>query len=264
MNGGIKETYYISHGTPMLAVDEAVPARKFFKEWREKVDGRKPNSILIISAHWETHHPTITAVDRCDTIYDFYGFPSSLYKLKYPAPGAPQLAKQVEQLLTNAGFKDVKMDNKRGLDHGSWVPLMLMYPEANIPICQLSIQMNKDAIHHYNMGKALASLKEQGVLIIGSGSATHNPRAIGLEAKKAVAQFDQWLEKTLISGRYQDVNEYEKKAPHAKMAHPWPDHLYPLHVAMGAADTNSKAELIHRSQCPNTISYPCYKFTSSS
>lgn len=126
-------------------------------------------------------------------------------QLKYPAPGAPDLAKRVQELLTTSGFKHVKVDKKRGLDHGAWVPLMLMYPQANIPVCQLSLQMNKDATYHYNMGRALAPLKEEGVLIIGSGSATHNLRSLdrnaGDEVAPWAAQFDKWLEDALVSGR---------------------------------------------------------------
>lgn len=261
----IKETFYISHGSPMLSIDDSLPARHFLKSWKEKVYSQRPNSILIISGHWETDEPTVNSVDRCDTIYDFYGFPKPMYQLKYPAPGAPDLAKRVKELLKTSGFNRVHEDKKRGLDHGAWVPLMLMYPEADIPVCQLSIQLNKDAKHHYNMGRALRPLTEEGVLIIGSGSATHNLRNIqpGDGVAPWAEQFDNWLEDALVSGRYEDVNEYLTKAPHAKMAHPWPDHFYPLHVAMGASGDDSKAELIHRSWSARTLSYSSYKFTAS-
>lgn len=268
MNSVINETFYVSHGSPMLSVDDSLPARHFLKSWQHKVSDKKPKAILIISGHWETNQPTVTAVDLCDTIYDFYGFPAPLYKLKYPAPGAPDLAKRVQEHLTTSGFKNVKLDKKRGLDHGAWVPLMLMYPEANIPVCQLSIQMNKDATHHYNMGKALAPLKEEGVLIIGSGSATHNLRILDWDAGQNVApwaeEFDNWLEDALVNGRHDDVNKYLQKAPNARKAHPMPDHFYPLHVALGAAGGDSKAELIHRSWSLGTLSYASYKFTTPS
>ncbi|KMT13945.1 hypothetical protein BVRB_4g077820 [Beta vulgaris subsp. vulgaris] len=267
-NSGAKimETFYISHGSPMLAIDDSIPARHFLKSWREKIYDQKPKAILIISGHWETHEPTVNAVDRCDTIYDFYGFPAPMYKLKYPAPGAPELAKRVQELLKESGLKRVHIDKKRGLDHGAWVPLMLMYPQADIPVCQLSIQMNKDATYHYNMGQALAPLKEEGVLIIGSGSATHNLRILNRDASGEVApwagEFDKWLEEALISGRHEDVNMYLQKAPHAKKAHPMPDHFYPLHVALGAAGEHAKGELVHRSWGLGTLSYASYKFTS--
>ncbi|KAL6337028.1 hypothetical protein AAG906_036342 [Vitis piasezkii] len=146
------DTFYISHGSPTLSIDESLPARHFLKSWKEKVMGQRPTSILVISAHWETHEPTVNVVPQNDTIYDFYGFPKSMYKLKYPAPGAPELAKRVKELLMASNFKSVKEDKNRGLDHGAWVPLMLMYPEADIPVCQLSVQTNRDGSYHYNMG----------------------------------------------------------------------------------------------------------------
>nr|QED21485.1 DODAa [Corrigiola litoralis] len=169
----IKETFFISHGTPKLTIEESKPARHFFEGWRESVFSKNPKSILVISAHWETDQPAITAAHHSDIIYDFNGFPARMYQLKYASPGSPDLAKRVEELLTASGFPSVHMDKKRGLDHGAWVPLMFMYPEADIPVCQLSIQSHLDGKYHYNMGRALAPLKEEGVLIIGSGSATH-------------------------------------------------------------------------------------------
>ncbi|KAL7153806.1 hypothetical protein ABFS83_04G193100 [Erythranthe nasuta] len=142
---------------------------------------------------------------------------------------------------------------------------MLMYPDADIPVCQLSVQTQKDAAHHYRLGQALAPLKDDGVLIVGSGAATHNLRKIGRGSGDAVApwadEFDTWIKDALLEGRYDDVNDYEKKAPHAKVAHPWPDHFYPLHVAMGAAGENTRGELVHHSWSYGTLSYASYKFT---
>ena len=133
----------------------------------------------------------------------FNPFPS-YFQLKYPAPGAPELAKRVKELLMASNFKSVKEDKKRGLDHGAWVPLMLMYPEADIPVCQLSVQTNRDGSYHYNMGRALAPLREEGVLIIGSGSATHNLRALNPNSESVVPwayEFDTWLKEALLDGR---------------------------------------------------------------
>ncbi|ONK73311.1 uncharacterized protein A4U43_C04F29600 [Asparagus officinalis] len=261
------ETLFISHGSPTLCIDDGIPARRFLKSWRDKgVISEVPRAILVISGHYDTSVPTINVVDGVnDTIYDFYGFPRAMYKLKYPAPGAPDLAKKVKQLLDNAGFGKVKEEENRGLDHGAWVPLMLMYPEANIPVCQLSVQSRRDGTYHYNMGKALAPLREEGVLIMGSGNATHNLRAIGPDGGPIATwalDFDTWLKESLLNGRYEDVNHYEEKGPCGKMAHPWPDHFYPLHVAMGAAGDEAKAELIHHSWTNCTISYASYKFTT--
>ncbi|PIN02625.1 Stizolobate synthase [Handroanthus impetiginosus] len=262
---GIKETFYISHGSPTLSIDDSLPARHFLKSFRQKVFPEKPKAILVISGHWETSEPTVNAVSGpSETIYDFYGFPDEMYRLKYPAPGAPDLANKVKQLLLKSGFDGVNIDKKRGLDHGAWVPLMLMYPEAEIPVCQLSVQTHRDANHHYRLGKALEPLKEDGVLIIGSGATTHNLRLLNRKGGEAVApwayEFDNWIKEALNEGRYEDVNEYEQKAPHAKVAHPRPDHFYPLHVAMGAAGENTTGELVHHSWSMGTLSYASYKF----
>ncbi|KAI7743554.1 hypothetical protein M8C21_000753 [Ambrosia artemisiifolia] len=268
MNGmKIPETFYISHGSPTLSIDETMPARHFLQSFQQKVyphDAPRPSSILVISGHWETDYPTVNAVDgRCETIYDFYNFPKSMYQLKYPVPGAPKLANRVKELLKSSGFKRVDEDKKRGLDHGAWVPLMLMYPEADIPVCQLSVQTNKDATYHYNLGKALAPLKDEGVLIVGSGATTHNLRMLRntTSVQPWAQEFDTWLKEALLDGRYEDVNNYKEKAPHATVAHPHPDHFYPLHVAMGAGGANSKAELIHHSWGLSSLSYASYKFT---
>ncbi|KAL2237828.1 4,5-DOPA dioxygenase extradiol [Sesamum indicum] len=264
---GLKDTFFISHGSPTLSIDDSLPARHFLKAFQQRVFPEKPNSILVVSAHWETKDPAVNAVHGpSDTIYDFYNFPKLMYQLKYPAPGAPELAIKVKKLLEEAGFERVYEDKKHGLDHGAWVPLMLMYPDADIPVCQLSVQTEMDATYHYNLGRALAPLKKEGVLIVGSGSATHNLRTMqGINDSVAswAAEFDNWLKESLLSGRFEDVNHYEEKAPFAKLAHPRPEHFYPLHVAMGAAGVNPKAELIHDSWTNYTLSYASYKFTES-
>ncbi|XP_054785457.1 extradiol ring-cleavage dioxygenase-like isoform X2 [Prosopis cineraria] len=260
----IKETFYISHGSPMLLIDETIPARGFLQNWKKDVFPQRPSAILIISAHWDTDFPSVNIVPRNHTIYDFYGFPKFLYELEYPAPAAPDLARKVKELLEASGIGRVDEDRTRGLDHGAWVPLMLMYPEADIPVCQLSVSSHRDGSFHYEMGKALACLKEEGVLIIGSGSATHNLRTASRSAVADVpwaVEFIAWLKDSLLNGRYEEVKEYEEKAPHAKMAHPKAEHLLPLHVALGAAGDNAKAQVIHDSLRGGTISYASFSFT---
>ncbi|XP_052180211.1 4,5-DOPA dioxygenase extradiol-like [Diospyros lotus] len=224
----IKETFFITHGPPMMSIDESLSGRHFLKSFRVKVYGQSaPAAILIISAHWETSHPAVSGPSP--TIYDFDGFPTQTYQLKYPAPGAPELVERVKEILNASGLERVDVDKKRGLDHGAWVPLMLMYPEADIPVCQLSIQTHKDTTYHYNLGRALAPLKHEGVLFLGSGAATHNLGKLHDEVADSWAlAFDTWLKDALFSGRFEDVNEYEEKAPYGKVAHPRPDHFYPL------------------------------------
>lgn len=266
-NLGIQHTFFLSHGSPTLSIDESLPARHFLKSFRHDVLPENPKAILIISGHWETSDPTVNAVSGpSDTIYDFYGFPDRMYRFKYPAPGSPELAARVKQLLEKSGFDRVRVDRTRGLDHGAWVPLMLMYPEADIPVVQLSVQTDRDAAHHFRLGKALRPLKDDGVLIVGSGATTHNLRVMNSKAGDSAdpwaEQFVSWIGDALAEGRYDDVNEYVRKAPYAKMAHPWPDHFYPLHVAMGAAGEGSRGELIHDSWTHGTLSYASYRFSS--
>ncbi|KAM3334191.1 hypothetical protein ACQJBY_028935 [Aegilops geniculata] len=262
------DTFFLSHGSPTLSIDEAIPARSFFQSWLPAaVAGpERPRAVLIVSAHWETATPAVNVIRGAnDTIHDFYGFPKSMYQLNYPAPGAPDLAKRTKELLEHGGFGPVKEDRSRGLDHGAWVPLMLMYPEADVPVCQLSVQPDRDAAYHYNLGRALAPLREEGVLVLGSGSATHNLRKMGPSSSPPpqwASDFDTWLKDSLLGGRYDDVNRYEERAPNAKTAHPRPEHLYPLHVALGAAGDESTAELIHSSWTNASLSYASYRFTT--
>ncbi|OEL15804.1 4,5-DOPA dioxygenase extradiol [Dichanthelium oligosanthes] len=189
------DTYFLSHGTPRLAIDDTIPASAFLRSWQPaRVAGggeALPRAILVVSAHWETATPAVNVVRGSNgSMHDFYGFPELMYQLqsrrinpygrtpyiqlKYPAPGAPEFAKKTKDLLEQAGFGPVAEDHGRGLDHGAWVPLMLMYPAANIPVCQLSVQPDRYGAHHYEMGRALAPLMEDGVLILGSGTTTHN------------------------------------------------------------------------------------------
>ncbi|XP_054785458.1 4,5-DOPA dioxygenase extradiol-like isoform X3 [Prosopis cineraria] len=259
---GVKETFYISHGSPTLCIDESIPARQFLTAWKD-IFPQKPSAILVISGHWDTKFPTVNVVDRNETIHDFYGFPKIMYQLKYAAPGAPELAKRVKELLEASGIERVEEDRKRGLDHGAWVPLMLMYPEADIPVCQLSVSSHRDGSFHYEMGRALAPLKEDGVLIIGSGSATHNLRAIGPRNSPPptwASDFIAWLKHSLLNARYEEVKRYEEKAPYARIAHPWPDHFVPLHVALGAAGENAEARVIHESWDGGSFSYASFGF----
>ncbi|XP_021769303.1 4,5-DOPA dioxygenase extradiol 1-like [Chenopodium quinoa] len=265
-NNIINETFFITHGNPILTVEDTHPLRPFFETWTKKIFSKKPKAILVISGHWETDHPAVNAVHLNDTIYDFDDYPQAMYKLKYPAPGSPDLASRIEEILKKSGFDTVHIDKKRGLDHGAWVPLMYMYPEADIPVCQLSVQPKMDGTYHYNLGRALAPLKDEGVLIIGSGSATHpldeTPHYHGGVAPWA-ADFDSWLDLALTKGRFEEVNTYETKAPNWELAHPFPEHFYPLHVVVGAAGEKWKAELIHTSWDHGTLCHASYKFTST-
>jgi 4,5-DOPA dioxygenase extradiol len=205
---------FLSHGAPTLPLTDT-PARAFLRELGDRLPA--PKAILVVSAHWETAVPTVSAVDLNDTIHDFHGFPPPLYALRYPAPGSPSVAERVSELL-RAGGLDCRIDRSRGLDHGAWVPLLLMYPQAEIPVLQLSVQPHLGPEHHLRMGRLLAPLRQQGVLIVGSGSLTHDLsefRGHGPNdpAPDWVNAFADWFQTALTAGRADDLIDYRRQAP---------------------------------------------------
>jgi aromatic ring-opening dioxygenase catalytic subunit (LigB family) len=199
----------------------------------------KPRAILVISAHWETPRPTVMTAARPSMLFDYYGFPEHTYKLDYPAPGSPELAARVRALLAGAGIASDE-DSARGYDHGVFVPFLLMFPEADVPVVQLSLRADLDPAVHLAIGQALAPLRDEGVLIVGSGMSYHNLRrfwstdATDVEAARA---FDAWLAETLEAGdagnREANLAAWEN-APGARTAHPRSEHLLPLMIAAGA------------------------------
>jgi 4,5-DOPA dioxygenase extradiol len=228
---------FISHGSPTLPLDPGETGAAW-----NKLGGHlpKPSAILVISAHWDTTIPIVSRAQHPETIHDFYGFPEELYKLRYTAPGAPELAQATVHLLQQAGIP-VQLDDTRGLDHGAWVPLSLMYPNADIPVTQISLQASRDPAWHFALGRALSPLREKGVLIVGSGSITHNLREIfrhpqGEPAPSWVTEFCEWIEQKIEAGDMAALNDYRKLAPQAVRNHPTDEHLLPLFVVLGAAD----------------------------
>ena len=203
-------------------------------------------------------------MDWNETIHDFYGFPRLLYDLRYPAPGSPKLALQIAGLLEAAGF-DCGTDDRRGLDHGAWVPLLLMYPKADIPVLQLSVQPHFGPDHHLRIGGSLAALREQGVLIIGSGSLTHDLskfRGHGPNdpAPASVDGFAEWFHAALTERRTDDLLNYRRLAPFAANNHPTEEHLLPLYVALGAAGRDAHAERLHTSVTYAILRMDIYAF----
>lgn len=202
----------------------------------------EPSAILIISAHWEEEQATITSGGQPGIIYDYYGFPAEAYEIQYPAPGHPELANEVYALLTANGIP-AKLDEQRGFDHGMYIPLKLMFPQARIPCVQLSLLKNLDPRMHIALGKAIMSLRSKDILVIGSGMSFHNLRALfagGTDSNREDELFDDWLVETCaypeISSeeREQRLIEWEK-APSARFCHPREEHLLPLHVCYGIA-----------------------------
>ena len=234
-------TLFISHGSPMLALDSDQPAHVFLRNLGQPLP--RPRAILVISAHWDTTAPQITGAVHLDTIHDYYGFPEPLYELRYPALGNHALAQQVAILLNPAAA----VDTIRGLDHGAWVPLLLMFPHADIPVLQLSLQTPLGPAHHLKLGESLAPLREQGVLIIGSGGATHNLREYFHPTgnHQPYEDFAVWLHDILIRGDRDALLDYRQRAPQAERNHPTEEHFLPLFVVLGAG--GSRAVRLHHS-----------------
>lgn len=224
---------YLSHGAPPLADDDRWTGE--LGDWGRGLP--KPTSILVVSAHWEAAPVTIGATETVPLTYDFWGFPERYYEVSYAAPGAPDLAKRVAGLVTKPG-QPVHQDATRGLDHGAYVPLVEMYPDADIPVLQMSMP-TLDPRKLFELGRSLAPLRDEGVLIIGSGFTTHNLREARMgdtsgEAPQWSHEFDDWAKHTVEGGDVDAILDFENSAPAARLAHPRTEHLAPLFVSLGA------------------------------
>jgi 4,5-DOPA dioxygenase extradiol len=262
----MQPSLFISHGSPTLAIDTG-PAVDFLSglgQTLEKTYG-KPKAILCASAHWETAAPAVSTAERPQTVYDFYGFPEELYRLNYPAPGAPAIAEQAAALMRAAGFR-CAVDPTQGLDHGAWMPLRFLWPKADIPVAQVAIQHPLGPAHHVALGKALMPLRAEGVLLIGSGGAVHNLRDVmqGRMAGKSgtpawAMQFDDWLEQQVHAGNGEQLIRYRSEAPGGAVAHPRDEHLLPLHFAFGAGGGHP-GRTLYRGFTLGSLSMAAYAF----
>jgi aromatic ring-opening dioxygenase catalytic subunit (LigB family) len=204
--------------------------------------GTRPRAVLVVSAHWEERDPTVMTAERPPMLYDYYGFPPESYRITWPAPGAPWLAGRVRELLAPAGL-DVGVDAQRGFDHGTFVPLKLAYPDADVPTTQLSLRAGLDPEEHLAIGRALQPLRDEGVFIVGSGMTYHNLRAFGPQARPASEAFDGWLREAMVAepGWRDRLLAQWSEAPAARAAHPREEHLLPLMVVAGAAGSDRAA-----------------------
>lgn len=254
-------TVFISHGPPTLLIED-IPTREFLKDLGTNY--REVNAVLCISAHWMTSKPTVNAVDKHETIHDFYGFPPELYTVEYPASGEVELAQKTANLMRNNGIP-CDIDHRRGLDHGAWVPMMLMFPKAEVPVVQLSIQQHMDPEKHHAMGRAIESLRSENVLILGSGGAVHPlgyaPIRPGAKTDQWALDFDLWLTESVKEGNDTAIKNYRKVAPYPERAHPYPDHFMPLLTSMGAAGRGVNGFLIHHSWYWGDLGMGAYEFT---
>lgn len=252
---------FVSHGAPTLAFEPG-PTRDFLARLGTELS--RPQAILAVSAHWETAAPAVSAATQPETIHDFYGFPRKLHELRYPAPGAPGLARRVAQLLGDAGVTATR-DTGRGLDHGAWVPLMLMVPRADIPVTQLSVQTALGPAYHWRIGEALRPLRDEGVLILASGSVTHNLGEFGRHRYDGpppdwVSGFNDWLNRTVESAGRDALIDYRSRAPHATRNHPTEEHLLPLMVAAGAGTPGAAPRRLHAAYTYGVIGMDAYCF----
>jgi len=237
---------FIGHGSPMNAIED----NEFSKRWQQM--GKEiptPKAVVVISAHWLTKGTMVTAMPNPKTIHDFGGFPQALFDVQYPAPGSPELASEIQKLITNPA---VELDHDWGLDHGTWSVVKHMYPDADIPVLQLSIDYYKPATYHYELSKQLLSLRKKGILIIGSGNMVHNLRMVAWDKlNESEYGFDWALEmndifKNKISnGFHKELIQYEKLNKSATLAIPSPDHYYPLLYILALQTDNDKVEFFN-------------------
>ena len=258
---------FVSHGAPTFPLTDA-PARAFLEGLAGRLS-QQPRAILVVSAHWETAAPSLTASDVNATIHDFHGFPKELYEIRYPAPGSSWLVERVAGLI-KPELGPVTRNSARGLDHGAWVPLRLMYPAADVPVVQLSVQTERGPDYHFRLGQLLAPLREEGVLIVGSGSFTHDlssfreyHNALHAPAPEWVDAFANWMSDAIETGRTGDLIAYRNKAPHAARNHPTEEHLLPLFVALGAG-AGGASEHLHQSTTHGILRMDAFAFGGAS
>lgn len=234
---------FVSHGAPTFALEPGLAGPRLTDLGRALP---RPEAVLMVSAHWMTYPPRVSMAADPETIHDFGGFAPALYRLNYPAKGHPDLAKRALQHLRDAGWQP-QADERRGLDHGAWVPLLHLFPEADVPVFQVSMPQRLDAETAWSFGKALAPLADEGVLIVGSGSLTHNLyefRGSQGPDQPYVAKFVAWVREAVEQGDRERLLRTLDDAPDAQRAHPTPEHFWPLLVAAGAADTMLPAHVI--------------------
>ncbi len=226
-------TLFISHGAPTFALEPGIIGPRLTALGRQLP---KPRAVVVVSPHWITAGLEVAISARPETIHDFGGFPEALYQLRYPASGAPEVAAEVLEALARAGFPG-RSNPHRGLDHGAWVPLMHLYPQADVPVVQLSLPMTGSPQVLLALGRALAPLRQQGVLLLASGSITHNLMDFRLGSGEAsyAREFMEWVAATIAAGDLDALLDLRRRAPHAVRAHPTDEHLQPLLVAIGAA-----------------------------
>lgn len=253
---------FVSHGAPLFAIEPGLAGPRLAELGRELP---RPDAIVILSPHWMTRgEVNVTASTAPETIHDFGGFPDELYQLRYPAPGAPILAAHIVKLLQAAGWTS-RLDHQRGLDHGAWVPLMYLAPDADIPVVQVSMPARLDTHQAWKLGEALKPLRDMNVLIVASGSLTHNLyefRGATREGADYVKAFAAWTAQTLRAGQTDQLLDYRQQAPSAERAHPTDEHFLPLLIALGAAGERYDTRVLEGGVSYGVLAMDSYLFSS--
>ncbi len=251
---------FVSHGAPTLLIED-LPARTFLERAGQSLG--RPEAIVAFSAHSVSDRVVVGHAKKLHQVYDFWGFPPQLYDVLYEPPGSPLTAETVVNLLESAHI-EVERSSRDGIDHGTWVPLSLMYPDADIPVVPVTISAHMDPQRHLEIGQALRPLQDRGVLVFSSGGLTHNLREFGMyprdsRAPEYVSTFSDRVERWLAAGRIEDFVQWREIIPHAARNHPTPEHFIPLFVAMGAGNDRSSAA-IHRSYAYGVLAMDSYVF----
>lgn len=256
----LQPVFFIGHGSPMNGIEQNI----FSKKWQEigkTID--LPCAVLVVSAHWLTTGTLVTAMSEPKTIHDFGGFPKQLFNVQYPAPGSPFLAEETAKLVTST---NVGLDHDWGLDHGTWTVVRHMFPDANVPVLQLSIDYNKPAAYHYNLAKELYELRKRGVMVIGSGNMIHNLRMIdwnnmaepgfGFDWAKSL---NETFKKKILSKDHKDLIEYERLGEAARLAIPTPDHYYPMLYALALMNNTDDVSIFNDEYVGGSLSMTSFR-----
>lgn len=252
---------FISHGAPTLAIEDGA-GHRFLQEYGRQLG--RPRAIVVLSAHFSAGVAMVTAGENPETIHDFGGLPDELYRMKYPAPGDPALAGKIVELLVE-GDVSARLTETRGFDHGAWIPLSLMYPAADVPVVQVSLDPRQGPEYHYRLGQLLAPLRDDGVLIIGSGGVTHNLAELQWSGSNGKApdwaeSFNEWVASAIAETEINDLLAYRKSGPHAVRNHPTEEHFFPLLFVLGAAYNEDRGVRVHHSYTYGALSMDSYEF----
>jgi len=251
---------FLGHGSPMNAIEENEFVQGFRKISHEI---EKPTDILVVSAHWETRGTFVTAMENPTTIHDFGGFPQALFDVQYPAPGSPELAQAVKEIV---GSKEVHLDEKWGLDHGSWSVVKHLYPNADVPIIQMSIDYTQPASHHYALAKELAALRRKGVLIIGSGNIVHNLGLVSWKNLNTVGYAFDWaqtanekMKEYINSGNHAPLIDFHKQGKEFQLAIPTPEHYIPMLYALALQEKNEELTIFNDAAVAGALTMTSFK-----